>query len=222
MHSRRIERDGDTLTLDFGHEGVLYKNSFVMYDKQTESKWNHSTGLAMSGSLAGKELRTLSSRMMRWSSWKRQHPETRVLLGEERTGFMGAYRGADDPSAFGLSVGRGPEPTIYPFDRLQKLGVVNDKTALRPIVVVIEPNSVQAFAYSRRVGDRTLSFEPLDETREGDPLMRDRETGSVWNRMTGRALEGPMKGEQLQNVVGVTWRRTRWEQIYEDGTVFDR
>jgi hypothetical protein len=68
VHSRILDIDGRMTNLDFGHEGVLYRQSFIMYDKQIDSKWNHSTGLAMSGKLAGRELRILPSRVMRWKN----------------------------------------------------------------------------------------------------------------------------------------------------------
>jgi len=70
---------GDKVTLEFGHEGVLYKKSFTMYDKRTDSKWNHSTGHAMAGKLVGTELKILPSRVMRWKSWKQIYPNMKVL-----------------------------------------------------------------------------------------------------------------------------------------------
>ena len=44
------ERTLDGQELRFGHEGVLYENSFIMYDKGTESLWVHVTGEAISAS----------------------------------------------------------------------------------------------------------------------------------------------------------------------------
>lgn len=220
MHSRIIDLKGKKTTLEFGHEGVLYRRSFIMYDKQTDSKWNHSTGLAMMGKLAGARLDILPSRVMRWKSWKKIYPDTRVLAREGRWGFMGAYIAEDSFSALGLSVGQGPDAKLYPFDLLLKREVVNDKVEPYSVVVVIDPAEKQALAFSRKVGDRVLTFEPAKARDPEIPLMRDRETGSLWERLSGRAVEGPLKGQEILPLISVPWLTERWRQIYEGGGVY--
>ena len=51
-----------------------------------------------------------------------------------------------------------------------------------------------AAAFDRRLGTRTLDFEPA-----GSGLMRDDETGSTWE-ITGRAVAGPLRGAQLHRL----------------------
>jgi hypothetical protein len=48
--------------------------------------------------------------------------------------------------------------------------------------------------FSREVGSRTLTFEPV-----GDDRFRDRETGSLWN-LLGQAVEGSLAGTVLDAV----------------------
>lgn len=220
MHSRILEINGKKTTLEFGHEGVLYRQSFIMYDKQTDSKWNHSTGLAMVGELAGRRLEILASRVMRWQSWKRIHPETKVLAREGRWGFMGAYVAHDQSSALGLSVGQGPEAKLYPFEVLLKREVVNDRVEPYAVVVVIDPVQKQALAFSRKMGDKTLTFKPERARSPDNPLMRDQETGSLWERLSGRAIEGPLKGSEILPLISVPWLKDRWRQIYQGGMVY--
>ena len=220
MHSRIVEIDGKKTTLDFGHEGVLYRQSFIMYDKKTDSKWNHSTGLAMAGRLAGMELKFLPSRTVHWKTWKEIHPNTKVLAKEGRWGFMGTYVGSQRPSDLGISVGQGPEAKLFPFDALLKEEVVNDTVKPHPTVVVINPSTNEAFAFSRKVNGRVLTFKPIKARNKGVPLMRDRETGSVWHRMSGRAIEGPLKGAEVLSLISVPWLIERWRQIYPNGTVY--
>lgn len=220
MHSRIIEINGEKTTLKFGHEGVLYRQSFVMYDKRTDSKWNHSTGLAMAGILAGTQLKILPSRVVRWKTWKTIYPNTKILAREGRWGFMGRYIADRQPSQLGLSVGQGPKARLYPFDVLLQEQVVNDVVAPRQIMVVMDRATKQAMAFSRKVADRVLTFEPLKARDKETPLMRDRETGSVWNRMSGRAIDGPLKGTEVSPLISVPWLKERWRQIYEGGTVY--
>ena len=220
MHSRIVKIDGKKTTLGFGHEGVLYKQSFVMYDKQTNSKWNHSTGLAMMGPLAGMHLKILPSRIVHWKTWKKIHPNTKVLARKGRRGFMGTYVGNSQPSGLGLSVGQGPKAKLFPFDILLKEEVVNEMVGPHQIVVVMDPSTREALAFSRKVNARVLTFKPIKGRSKGAPLMRDQETGSVWNRLSGQAIEGPLKGAGVLPLISVPWLIERWRQIYQTGPVY--
>ena len=82
MYGRQLEGE----TLSFGHEGILYENSFVMYDRKTESLWVHVTGRAVWGPLKGKQLEFVPSTVTTWQQWKAAHPRTLVLPGFRRGG----------------------------------------------------------------------------------------------------------------------------------------
>ncbi len=220
VHSRVIELNGRKTTLEFGHEGVLYRQSFVMYDKQTDSKWNHSTGLAMAGKLAGRQLEILPSWVVRWEKWKFMHPKTQVLAGEGRGGFMGTYVADRHFSEFGLSVGQGPQAKLYPYDLLLKEQIVNDFVPPHPVVVVIDATHKEAMAFSRKFGDETLTFKPLKGKQSATQLMRDQETGTQWDRFSGKAIEGRLKGQSILPLIAVPWLKERWRQIYNNGIVY--
>lgn len=220
MHNRNLTIDGKRTTLEFGHEGVLYRQSFIMYDKQTDTKWNHSTGLAMSGKLTGMRLEILPSWVVRWAQWKAMQPATKVLAREGRGGFMGTYVADRNFAEFGLSVGQGPQAKLYPFDRLLKHEIVNDTVTPHALVVVFNPAHKEAMAFSRKVDDKTLTFELA---KDGSPVglaMRDRETGSTWDRLSGKASAGKLKGKSLLPLIGVPWLKERWRQIYPQGIVY--
>ena len=74
----------------FGHEGLLYENSFVMYDKGTDSLWIHVTGEAVTGPLKGNKLQFFPSVVTSWKAWKKKYPHTGVLEGRRDEGFMGS------------------------------------------------------------------------------------------------------------------------------------
>ncbi len=46
---------------------------------------------------------------------------------------------------------------------------------------------------------RQLTFEPA-QARDGVTLMRDLETGSHWQVLTGQAIEGPLFGQRLERL----------------------
>ena len=221
VHSRQVEVDGKQTTLDFGHEGVLYRQSFVIYDTLTNSKWNHSTGLAMAGTLAGTQLKILPSWVVRWEKWKTMHPETKVLARAGRGGFMGTYVADEQSSSFGLSVGQGPQAKLYPYDLLLKKEIVNDVVPPHSVVVVIDPVHMQAMAFSRKIGDQELLFVSAEAKNPGTPLMRDKTTGTSWDRFSGQAIDGPLRGKSLLPLVSVPWLRDRWRQIYKEGIIYE-
>ena len=220
VHSRYLEVNGKNTTLEFGHEGMLYRQSFIMYDKQTDTKWNHSTGLAMSGKLIGRVLDFLPSRVMRWASWRALYPKTQVLAREGRFDFMGTYVADDHYGALGLSVGLGPQAKLFPFNALSKQPVVNDRVSPQDIVVTFDRENKQAAAFDRKIDARVLTFHAAKETRDNMPLMRDQETGSLWEAMSGRAVGGKLKGREILPVITVPWAIERWRQIYNKGIVY--
>jgi hypothetical protein len=95
---------------------------------------------------------------------------------------------------------------VYPFTALAAARIVNDRVGNEPIAVFTASGMLSALdaevirdsrripaaaAYSRRSGERVLSFE-----QRGEQIL-DRETGSEWD-IFGRAVAGPLKGERLK------------------------
>jgi hypothetical protein len=99
----------------------------------------------------------------------------------------------------------------YPFDVLQKVGVVNDVVGGTKVAVFWMPGTASALdgntvAGGRDVGTanafaRELDGQTLTFTRSG-PLILDVETGSEWN-VLGLAVRGKLAGKQLALVAAV-------------------
>ncbi|RMG67516.1 MAG: DUF3179 domain-containing protein [Calditrichaeota bacterium] len=79
VYSREI--DGQVLTLSAS--GWTYRNTFVLYDKETESLWYHLEGddalTCISGKFADRRLPELNSELIRWNNWLAKHPDTKFL-----------------------------------------------------------------------------------------------------------------------------------------------
>ena len=80
MYSREI--DGQILTL--GASGWTYRNTFVLYDFETESMWYHLKGTdgltCISGTYADRFLPELTSTVTRWNRWKADFPDSGILI----------------------------------------------------------------------------------------------------------------------------------------------
>lgn len=79
MYSREI--DGQILTLSAS--GWTFRNTFVLYDYETESIWYHlanQDGLTcVAGQFADRELEEFESTRTRWDQWKNVHPDSKFL-----------------------------------------------------------------------------------------------------------------------------------------------
>jgi hypothetical protein len=79
VYSREI--DGEILTLSAS--GWTYKNTFVLFDYETESIWYHLPGedglTCISGTYADSILFEFPSTLTRWNTWVDENPRTKFL-----------------------------------------------------------------------------------------------------------------------------------------------
>jgi len=201
----------------FGVSGLLWMSDLVMYDGLTESLWSQVLGKAVQGPKTGTSLSLLPSTITTWTEWREEHPDTQVLLpppesntvqgevnrnydrnpyvGYEDSERIGISRGSESPGplhpkAQVIGVTSGGTARAYPFEAVKEAGgVVNDTVGDRPVVVATTPSETLV-AYVRRVDGETLEF-----SLDGDVLKAG---GSRWKLISGKALDGPHEGKQLE------------------------
>ncbi len=231
MYGRKLNGE----VLEFGHEGILYRNSFIMYDRGSKSLWVHVSGEAIKGDRKGQKLEFLPSEITTWGDWSRRHPMGTALVGDKAEGFMGTFTLRQRVRAFGLSIGQGRQVKLVRFTLLQRVPVLEVEVEGQPVVAVYDPDAVRGFAFASRLGKQRLHFSavaPLaaeggehgaegagDGHSSGPALMRDSETGSLWERMSGRCLAGELAGQQLDPVPATAWLGQRWRGFFPKGEV---
>jgi hypothetical protein len=213
------DRTFDEGELEFGAIG-LEKGVFFLYDGETRSWWSQLVGRAVKGPLKGRELRKHPSTLTTWGRWRTLHPDTTVFVDPKLPGRRRFTEESFSRITLGGSAGgvvnedlvvavEGPERArAWLLRALAARRVANDEIDGQPLVVFLTEDAVTARVWGRAIGDRTLTF-----TAEGD-RMRDAETGSLWDPLTGRAVEGPLEGEGLEPVVSThalwyAWRNQR-------------
>ena len=85
--------------LDFGTSGLLHNSALVMYDRQTESLWDHFTGQAIIGELTGEQLEVFPMQTVAWGTWRDANADALVLTrdtGHSRDYGNNPYGGYDD------------------------------------------------------------------------------------------------------------------------------
>lgn len=215
------ERELDGRVLSFGHAGMLFKNSFLFYDHQTNSIWVHVTGEAFHGPLKGKKLKFMPSTVTTWEKWKARYPQTLVLPGRRSETFMGIYDGMTTTRGLGLSVVVRFKAKLYPFAALLKRPVVNDRFNGVAVLVVYSKGAKTATAWKRVLDGRRLTFSRAEaKDRFGNRLLRDRETGSIWSWLTGEAVSGPLRGRRLGQLTYHPILNDRFKAFYQKAPIF--
>jgi hypothetical protein len=94
--------------------------------------------------------------------------------------------------------------------------IINDELAGLPLLVLYDEENSTAIAYSRRVGEQTLSFHSVQNDSTTLPIsMRDQETGTLWD-MLGIAVSGPLTGEQLQQLPAYNAMYFAWSAYWPE------
>jgi hypothetical protein len=113
-YDRRV--DGRTLT--FGVSGKLADDSLVLYDRETETEWQQTSGRAIAGEFEGRRLAALPAGVTTYGEFRDAHPDGVVLqppTAGDGTDTAGAYDVAPyeayrERDAFGLHGMRGEGP----------------------------------------------------------------------------------------------------------------
>jgi hypothetical protein len=158
VYARKIEGK----VLDLGVSGALYRDSLVMYDRETGSYWSQVDGRALRGPLTGKKLSEVPSVVTTWSDWRREHPGTLLLRPEPRPRVSPYERYFPDPEKLGVLGTKNPDARLP-----GKTWVWGIADSSGPVAVVEERLDAQprefrigsrVFSVSKR-GDR-VSFSP--------------------------------------------------------------
>lgn len=197
-------------TLTLAVSGQLWNRSLVMIDPETKSLWSHILGECMSGELKGAQLQPLVGDMLTWKTWRAEHPQTTVL-NLPRTSKDYGREAYDKPERFVFGFLVNGQPRHCSFAGLLKTPVVNVSDPQEPVVVTFDSASGLVRIFSRRVDDRDLTFTPADNVR-----MRDNATDSLWDRSTGTAIEGTLKGKQLEAQVGIVSFASVWKVFHAE------
>lgn len=234
MYDRTIGED----VLTFGVSGKLHANSLIMYDHQTDSLWSHLVGKAVVGPKKGANIEPLESVFTTWDRWQERYPHTKVLstgrplfaaLRDEyesyyqsaQTGIVPTRRNDQRvyPKEFVLGVAFDGRAYAYPFSALSQAGVLNDELEGIPVAVVFDKATATGVMFRRDLDGRVLSFT---KPRVGGDavLIVDKETGSVWDGLTGTALKGELKGQQLRGIPVTPSFWFGWVDHYPDTKLY--
>jgi quercetin dioxygenase-like cupin family protein/DNA-binding PadR family transcriptional regulator len=225
----RAEIDGRRL--HFQYDSMVNANE-VHKDVETGSRWQQSTGEAISGPLKGRTLTLYPFILTTWKAWRTRYPNTEILQPEPgyaaripilrprqrqnlRSGEGPAPDGAfgkDDrlrPREMIAGLAVGTETMAFPLSALRTSPVVNERVGGVPVVVIHQPSSDTTTAFEASVKGRALRFRAANADATS---LTDLETGSIWDPY-GLCLKGPLKGTQLKSLILIPEFWFAWSQF---------
>ena len=212
MYAREIQGSVHT----FGVSGKLIMNALVMYDHQSDTLWSQFLSRGVKGPLANVQLEILPALQTTWRQWLSLHPDTKVLDKRGRyqsDSYESYYRGGSagiigesnkDKRLRGKDLVLGVDlvgaAKAYPFQVMAGQGAINDFFAGQPVLVTFDSLNETGAAFVRSVEGNPLHFKTATKNADGVLLLRDQETGSTWQALTGRAIDGPLAGTALERL----------------------
>jgi len=219
---------------DYGYEFYGWRRGVMVVRGKDGTLWSGLTGSAFDGPRKGQRLERLPSMVTDWSYWLMLHPESTAYnlfdgkkyrlaelpteLSAEAKESMGAINPRLDASANVLGVEIGDRTKAYPLDAAGERACFMDDITDQSIAVFWYKPTRSAIAYHTTVNDRKLRFCADDVSPETAPF-KDQETGTRWT-LAGRAVDGPLKGQELQWVRSIQCRWYAWAAEYPATEVY--
>jgi hypothetical protein len=225
----RAELDGRRL--HFEYDSMVNANE-VHRDVETSSRWQQSTGEAISGPLKGRTLTLYPFILTTWKTWRTRYPNATILeplpgyaermpilrprMKQNRTSGEGAAPdgsfGKDDrlrPREMIAGLAVGTETMAFPISVLRTARIVNERVGGVPIVVIHQPSSDTTTAFEARANGKTLRFEAADADAS---TVIDTATRTTWDAY-GLGIKGPLKGTRLTPLILVPEFWFAWSQF---------
>jgi hypothetical protein len=124
-------------------------------------------------------------------------PERESLRAVDDPAFVPAAAAQLRPEAWVIGVEIDGQTRAYGLELLNDHEVVNDEIGGTAFAVVWTPYANAALTIDREIDDLAVSFEPAPGLIHAGSVLRDRETGSYWSVLAGRAVSGPLAGTAL-------------------------
>lgn len=144
--------------------------------------------------------------------------ETRMFHPYESPEFESGDASKAEPKDMVLVVRLGGHARAYPILTMGYHHVVNDTVAGVPIAMTYCTLCHSGIAWDPVVDGQRLHFR-LAGINNGNALLRDEETGSVWQQSTGEAIYGPKKGTHLKMIHSDEMSFALWKSEQPEGDV---
>jgi uncharacterized protein DUF3179 len=206
----------DGLRLTFHLAGINNQN-FLMRDDETGTYWQQISGRAISGPLAGRQLKLVLSDELNFATWRAEQPQGTVLKDVDADVAGYAKKDWDvrmarapvvvDFSEHGLKardlflgIEYGGAARAFLYQRVLAEKLVKDHIGAEPLLLVVAADNESVRAFRDRIPGVTGApdfYRITDQSAQG--LLVDAATGSHWS-FQGCAVAGKSAGTCLEQL----------------------
>ena len=126
---------------------------------------------------------------------------------------------AEDTRVVGVVVNG--EANAYPLDLLQLYPVVNDQLGGKPVLVAWCAGTNVVAAYIPEVEETGINFD-FETFFRSQLILRDRESGTLWQQADGEAAAGLLLNHSLEKLEARVCSLTEWKQAYPLSTLAEQ
>ncbi|MBI4663456.1 MAG: DUF3179 domain-containing protein [Verrucomicrobia bacterium] len=219
---------------DYGYEFYGWLNGAMIVKGPDGTLWSALSGTALAGRKQGQRLERIANFRTDWGYWLMLHPESTAYnlydgkkyrvtelpkgLSKEAKESMGQVDSRLQPLAPVIGVELGHTATAFPLEENRERACYTDEVGGMPFAVFWYKPTQSAVAFKSTLDGRKLTFYADDISPETAPF-KDKETGTRWT-LAGRAVDGPLKGKELEWLPGVQCRWYAWAATYPKTEVY--
>lgn len=219
---------------DYGYEFYGWRGGVMVVKSRDGTLWSALSGVGLEGPQKGRTLERVPSFMTQWGYWLMLHPEStaynlydgkKYLVADLPAGFsaeakesMGSVDARLEPMAPVLGVEFPKARKAYPLAAAGERACYVDRVDGISVAVFWYQPTQSAVAFKASARGRELTFYADDISPETAPF-KDKETGTRWT-LAGRAVDGPLKGQELEWMPSVQCRWYAWAVSYPSTELF--
>jgi len=220
---------------DYGYNFYGWRNGVMVVQGRDGTLWSALTGIAFDGPQQGRRLTRIPSLVTDWQHWLMLHPESTAYdlfdgkkyemaelpreMSDEATASMGPVDARLPPLTTVLGVEVGDATEAFPIDEATERACFTGTVADTPVAVFWYGPTKSAVAFRSTLDGRALTFFADEISPETAPY-KDKETGTRWT-LAGRAVDGPLKGHELDWVDSLQCRWYAWSAEYPATHVYE-
>jgi Protein of unknown function (DUF3179) len=226
-------------SLEFTFHG--WRNGVMVMKHRDGTLYSCLSGVAFDGPNKGSRLKPVATLVSDWGFWLQRYPGSVAyhmydkyqpveLLAKPNDDSLKSRGKADSrlpAEKLVLGVADGKEARAYPLEAVEKMGLIQDTLDGKPCVVLSYGPTKTAAAYRPEAAPpqkdagapRTVTL--LADNKVPAAPFTDKETGSHWD-VTGRAIEGDLKGWMLTWLDGTQVKWFAWAAEYPQTSVYGK
>jgi hypothetical protein len=231
------DADGDYVAAfkkDYGYSFYGWRDGVMVVKGPDGTLWSALSGRAIDGPKKGERLERVPSALTEWGYWLMLHPESTAYdlfdgqkyravelpteMSAEARETMGKVDARLQPMANVIGVEVGAQTKAFPLDGREERACFMDQVGGESVAIFWYGPTRSATAFSGKLGGRKLTFHADAISPETAPF-KDTETGTRWT-LAGRAVDGPLKGQELQWVNSIQCRWYAWAAEYPETAVY--